>query len=275
MKISSLKWGPENGKPILAFHGFPGSVHDVTAFGLWAEKYGSRLFAFDRPGYGETDYGFKKDITLFYEEILKQIPENEKITVIGVSGGGPYATDFVARYSHRIEKLILVCAVAGLKNAESFNSFPFAARTGLRVFSKMNPKLQQSLFRLIRKMRGAPEKFHDKFVMSLPFIDQKTFEDDRVRQAMKSSFARAAAQDLLGAVADLNFYLNWEPPQNFPKEIRTYIFHGTLDTIVPFVSSKIFREHIPSAKFQSWEEGHFSLPVKRLEEIMKIASEEI
>lgn len=275
MKISFLTWGPDNGKPILVFHGFPGSAHDATGFGLWAEKFGAKVWAFDRPGYGETDYSFRDDIQLYFRQILKDLPPGEKLTIIGISGGGPYATDFVVNFPERVDKLILICAVAGLKHPESLNAFPLRARAALRLFSKLPTPLQESIFWVIHKSRRTPERFLKKFASTLPPVDQEMFRDDRVSGTMSSTFGRAGEQRLLGAAADLSFYLQWDPPKDFPKDIPTFIFHGTMDTIVPFVNSKIFREHLPNHKFKSWEEGHFSLPIKRLEEIMKIASEAV
>ena len=54
--LGYAEFGDPRGKPVLFFHGYPGSRWDGAETGQAAERVGVRLIAPDRPGMGLSDY---------------------------------------------------------------------------------------------------------------------------------------------------------------------------------------------------------------------------
>lgn len=275
-KISSHQFGHVGGKPILFFHGFPGSGAEARLLELFAHKEQFQVFAFDRPGYGATDIAWAKDYPGYFKSILQQIPHPGKIVVVGISGGGPYASEFSRLFPERIQSLNLVCAVAGLQHPKVVASFRSELSLLLKLFPHIPAPLTKSIFHAASLFRGpSPEKFFEKFMLKLPIIDQEAIRTPELSRVMYETYNVSRQQRLQGAAADLHFYRTWAPKSDISKSFKIRIYHGNLDTIVPVQSSAVYSEAWPHASIELSEDGHFSLPLRKLKKIVnEIATED-
>ena len=96
---------------MLYFHGYLSSRFEAKLLEDDAEDLGLRLLAFDRSGYGRSSYDADrspeksaKDVVELLDEVLQ--PE-DRVTVMGVSGGSPYAVAFASLFPDRVQKLLL------------------------------------------------------------------------------------------------------------------------------------------------------------------------
>ncbi len=106
-------YGAADGAPVLALHGTPGAHSKFAMAGVAASTLGLRLIAIDRWGYGATDApanpslaGFGRDMALVADALAV-----EKFSVIGISGGGPYAAAVAAILPGRVTAAALVSPV--------------------------------------------------------------------------------------------------------------------------------------------------------------------
>jgi pimeloyl-ACP methyl ester carboxylesterase len=265
-KIKIYNFGNSNGVPCLYFHGFPSSGLEAGLCDDLANKRGWKIFSFDRPGYGNTEANSNSKNRSFYADVQSQLPSGKHI-VIGVSGGAPYAMDYVAKHGDRVEALYLICPLAGLKSAIILQSYSEKIRFMLRLFQGMPEGLQVQIFKMVTFLRGQPEQYLPKFVRSLPSVDQSIFAGRE--DVFHSIFRTSRQQKMLGCVKDLHFYLGLDPGELQMPQVPIQIYHGLADTIVPPASSLLLGKLWPWAKVDMIPgEGHFSLPVARLAKLL-------
>ena len=108
--ISYREFGDPNGSPILYFHGVPSSSLHGSFFASAATYLAVRLISVDRPGLGESDYYSAYTVRGWAENILSMTEEwkSKKFSVIGFSGGGPYAAGCAYVMPSRLEKVAIV-----------------------------------------------------------------------------------------------------------------------------------------------------------------------
>ncbi|MFR5111568.1 MAG: alpha/beta fold hydrolase [[Clostridium] leptum] len=89
-RLGYLECGDPKGKPVLCFHGYPGSRLDFRWLEQAAGNRGLKLIAVDRPGIGLSDPVEPRSLTDFggdIEELMERLRLKRPV-VMGVSGGG-------------------------------------------------------------------------------------------------------------------------------------------------------------------------------------------
>ncbi|MGV3016648.1 alpha/beta fold hydrolase [Rothia sp. 88186D007BW] len=92
-------------------HGTPGSGYEALFLDGAAKELGIRIIAPDRPGLGQSDPVAHRRVSTWAEEDAAALLEHlglGQISVIGFSGGGPYAMSLAALYPHKVDQLILL-----------------------------------------------------------------------------------------------------------------------------------------------------------------------
>lgn len=99
-------WGPEDGYPVLALHGSPGSRLNRNRPKL-LQALGGRLITYDRPGYGRSDRKPGRravDCVADIEALANALGIGE-FAVLGGSTGAPHALAVGARLGGRLSRL--------------------------------------------------------------------------------------------------------------------------------------------------------------------------
>ena len=118
--------------------------------------------------------------------------------------------------------------------------------------------------------QSASSKRMNKFLAGLGQADQNVLGDNVLREFFKHSMQNSFVQGPSGAAHDLRLLVsNWGV--NFDSiKIPVHIWHGTEDQVIPLLHSKMMAERLKNSKLWVIEnEGHYSLPVTRLKEIME------
>lgn len=100
---------------ILCLNGTP-HTHDglLGCFDKWFHK-GFGVIAPSRPGYGNTPFELGNkyaDSAVCFAALLDTL-KIDQVVVFGISGGGPAAIHFAAKYPDRTKALLIECAVTG------------------------------------------------------------------------------------------------------------------------------------------------------------------
>jgi len=280
-RIGVTEFGDPAGLPVLAFHGAPASrsMFDVTDQD--AQRLGLRIIAFDRPGYGLSplDYGatLERRTQAFAE--LADALELERFSIIGVSGGGPYAVALAARLRDRIAALALISPLGPVAEiSEPHHIFQTHAQVGdgahgeaashvrlsfgHRAFFLDLPRhpwvLRVNAEVAMRSFRMAPRLFAQMFAHLLPEADRDVVADAAVTQSIVDMTLEATREGIGGGIADLEIYAAPWDVDYAAITARTKVWQGLDDLIVPVEAAvhlaRVIRgcelERIPGA-------GHF------------------
>lgn len=117
--------GAPDGDPLFYFHGFPGSRLEADLLCKNAEVCGWRVFAIDRPGIGLSDFlrgrtlhDWPRDVAEFANAL-----RIDHFTVIGVSGGGPYAAVTAWALRKRVRATGIVAGLGPLQKGAVMGPF--------------------------------------------------------------------------------------------------------------------------------------------------------
>ncbi|MEJ2386166.1 MAG: alpha/beta hydrolase, partial [Chromatiaceae bacterium] len=146
-RVACSEYGDPAGRPVVYCHGFPSSRHEALLLHDNAVAEGARVIAIDRPGYGDSDYqpgrailDWPADVAAVADQL-----ELERFSVIGVSGGGPYALACAARLPERLSACALVCALGPIYLDELLATMHWAPRSQLTI-ARNTPSLSHIVF---------------------------------------------------------------------------------------------------------------------------------
>ena len=107
--------GDANGVPVLFFHGF-GTTRVVCPTGVAVRQLGVRLIALDRPGIGLSTPRPGRRLLDWPDDVREAADQLglEQFSIVGWSGGGPYALACARRLGDRIRSIAIVSGAAPL-----------------------------------------------------------------------------------------------------------------------------------------------------------------
>jgi pimeloyl-ACP methyl ester carboxylesterase len=279
-KLGYIDYGDPKGKPILFFHGWPGTRLDLYCFQEETKKLGVRFIGVDRPGMSYSTYQRKRTISDWPNDVLELVSflNLEKFSILGFSTGGLYAIECLHTMSDKINRIGLVSAVPYYSI-----DFPKEDLTReLKVLEKMAnyPALLKLICRIgtrigLGNYRRKPVKEYKNSMATMPTIDQKIWSSERI----KKWFLEIYIPDLLsssikGVAHDLFLLFSWlKNPKVNRKKITSHrevsIWHGKEDNVVPVKASErqsCYFERVETIYYP--KEGH-KIIYTHYEEILK------
>ena len=127
--LGYAEYGSPDGKPVFYFHGFPGSRLDwlLTDPDNTAAEQNARIIAVDRPGMGLSDYQRGRKIADWPDDVIElaNALQVDSFSVLGISGGGPYAVSCAFGIGDRLARCGIVCGMGpadapGMKDGVSW-----------------------------------------------------------------------------------------------------------------------------------------------------------
>jgi pimeloyl-ACP methyl ester carboxylesterase len=111
--LGYVEYGDPTGPGLLYFHGHPGSRLEAKFLAPAATQADVRLIGIDRPGMGLSTYQPRRRLLDWVEDV-EQLADHraiDRFSVVGFSGGGPYAAACAYRIPHRLNACGLVASV--------------------------------------------------------------------------------------------------------------------------------------------------------------------
>ncbi|KAF2123002.1 Alpha/Beta hydrolase protein [Lophiotrema nucula] len=242
-KIGYAQYGSPTGKAILYQHGLPGSRLEGAIFHELGLELGARLICPDRPGYGWSSPQPNRKL-LDHPKDMEYLADHlqlKEYSVLGISGGGPYA--LACAYALPREKLKSVAIVVGLgppdigmKGAQALHwvGFTFGWRIApawaVKYFWRTMPmgKLELSdekrLEMLLKEVANAPNK---KDREGLKDVDIFRLTLRGARESFRQGY-EASGQD--GYVCSTPFGFRVE---DIRKDLPVQLWYGKHDIFVP------------------------------------------
>jgi pimeloyl-ACP methyl ester carboxylesterase len=274
-KLGFAEYGPPAGRPVLYFHGWPSSRLEAQAVVNVLDEFNLRVIAPDRPGYGLSDFQPRRRLIDWPNDVaaLADHLGLPHFSILGVSGGGPYAAACAALLPNRISQLVLVCTLSPLDAFENSHGMALANRCFL-LFARALPSFASRLgaFALRGLHRENELLFPAQLQHVLPEADKKSLADPRLLNALTKGSSEAFRSGCRGPAWDGCLYAR---PWGFRLQdiqVPVQLWHGERDVIVPPGMGRRCASALPKCQATFCpEDGHFSLPFMRIREIIAAA----
>jgi pimeloyl-ACP methyl ester carboxylesterase len=275
-KISYIDYGVDDGSPVILMHSAPGSHKWLLEKDFIAEKLGLRLIAFDRPGYGESDFiklNSFKELNPILIKLLSHL-NLDKVNLLGCSTGCAYSLAFADEHPQKVNNLTLVSSVSPLNleclssDMSRINRFPF-------YLVHKSPKLAfMILDRTLKLLKNKPhiyKRLISRIQLLMSPVDK---EKIKTKFTEESNFLHAAyglqkgPNQLINEIKLLS--TNWGI--NFSKiDSPITFFHGLEDTLMPVSNCRQMSESLNCIEFKIIKNaGHFLLDDKNIwESVLK------
>jgi pimeloyl-ACP methyl ester carboxylesterase len=210
---------------------------------------------------------------LDWPQDILALADDLKITefgVVGMSGGGPYATACAYAIPERLTYVGIVCGLVNTDNPEIKRAVPRALRS-LISLAGISPLLLRPMFALsAMKSRRNPQKAADQMISSLSKQDQMVIQqNDAVQSAFVSSVSEIFCQGAAGPALEAALY---GKPIGFQLDqisVEVNIYHGAKDQNVPLEIGRYLAAQIPKSKFHLYpDDGHVSLIINRFVDVL-------
>ena len=266
-RLGYAEWGDPGGRPLLYFHGWPGSRAEARLGDEAARARGVRFIAIDRPGMGLSEFQPRRTLADWPDDVLQLAAALalDRFAVLGVSGGGPYAAACAWKLSDRLTRAGIVSCLAPLDVPGATAGMSRQNRLAFQLVGRLSV-----LRRLLMASSGVSVRRHPDRVLESGVgaaVDKKYLDRPDVRKALVESLSEAFRSGSRGPAWEMGLYAR---PWGFRLEhIRTpvYLSHGEQDANAPVTMGRYLVAVIPEcqATFHSGE-GHLHF-IDRLPEI--------
>ncbi|KAI8935557.1 hypothetical protein NX059_008126 [Plenodomus lindquistii] len=258
-KLGYAQYGAPTGKPIFFFHGLPGSRLEGAYFDELGKELGARIISPDRPGMGWSTpqpgrslLDWPKDVEALAKELGLQ-----EYSVMGASGGGPYALS--CAYSlptSRLKTLTLICGLGppnlSMRGADLAHrigiphAWRWAPTSLIRWFLALDPLFRTSVpesTRLELKMRPREQAkiTHEK--------DRRIYAGRHVVRMMLRCVSEALGQGLRVAREDGRVVCGewgFRVEDVGKKGVKAVLWYGREDVFVPIGHGEGIAERLES-----------------------------
>ena len=270
-RLGYLSCGDETGHPVFYCHGFPGSRLEVLLADRMAACHSIRLIGIDRPGYGLSDTAPGRSL-ISWSDDLAQLADHlgaSRFSVLGVSGGGPYAVACAFMLPSRLSSVELICGLAPIDTAGILSGMTLINRCGLRLSAEAPLLLHTVLAPISILLRKKP-------AVALSIMAARSEQPDRsflrrgdIHTVLCMTFREAMRNGAAGAVSDLRLYGAAWGFRLDKIRVPIDLWHGEKDRIVPVAMGRWLAAAIPGcqARFLP-EHGHFSLILEGMPSIL-------
>lgn len=250
------EYGNPAGKPVVYFHGVPGSPYESSVFDAPARAHNLRILCFDRfaivPSITDDDY-FRH-----IAQSINKTVHGAPIDVIGFSLGTHVALEVSALMQNQVRSLHLVSATAPLDGGAFLDEM-----AGKAVFSmaKRNPGLFHWLVKWQTFLaKRAPQILFRMLFASAQGQDRELVKSPEFKALICRALQQCFAHGSSGYTRDIRQYLQPWSASVFTSGANVCLWHGTADNWSPFGMSEHLARRIPGNTSVERMEGlaHYS-----------------
>ncbi|KAK6849227.1 hypothetical protein PG995_013060 [Apiospora arundinis] len=262
------------------FHGFPGSHHEGHAVHKAALAHGIQIISVSRPGYAGSSPEPKRTISSFASDVL-ELADHLKLrrfSVLGISGGGPYALGCLLKLP--ADRLAGTLVVSGMYPTSLGLSEMMLSNRVIFNLAPWSPWLIGQLFNssigAAARDTANPERLKDTMKQGfkgMPPEDLKVVEADggELLDTFTTSMREAFRDGSAGAAYEAALFGNpwdFELDQLSARKGELVIYHGGKDIHVPLRMAREAVARMKGAELIVEEnEGH-TLGFCKTDEIM-------
>ena len=263
-RLAFRRFGDPGGAPTLYFHGLPGSHVEAAFASAQARSAGVALIAVDRPGYGGSSFQVGRTL-LDWPDDVRALAAHlglGRFSLLGLSGGGPYALACGLRAPELLHRIALAGPLGPLDAPRATQGMSAVNRLGL-AFAAAAPSPALQLARAFAPLvRRHPELLLARLAAGSGPADRAALQDPKLRAALEASWREALRPGGRGFGHDLALLAR---PWGFDVSavrVPVAVWHGEQDRVVPVRHARALVARLPRAEPRLLAgEGHFSLPL--------------
>ena len=273
-QLAFCEYGNAWGKPVLFFHGWPSSRTMAQLTNAAAIELGVRIISPDRPGIRDSNFQPNRKF-VDWPEIVEQLVDHleiERFRVFAISGGAPYAYATAWKIPERVRAVAIASGAPPIVDLREYSGLLPLYRRMLWLH-RHSPQTLRALFYLagaIARIRP-PVRLRPLVLklLQLQPCDASSLEDSIAFEACFESQRRAWGASVKGLIADVELFAQ---PLGFRLEdvdVPVRLWHGTKDRAFSIDVAEYVAGRLPNCKARYVEgEGHYSLPIRRVREIL-------
>ncbi|HSG16918.1 MAG TPA: alpha/beta hydrolase [Anaerolineae bacterium] len=268
--LGYAEYGAAEGKPILCFHGFPGSRLDGLIFDPddLATEMGARLIVADRPGMGLSDFKSGRQFLEWPDDVteLADALNINRFAVLAASGGGPYGHACAYKIPEQLTATAIVC---GMGPSEA----PGAREGGAWTYPGKPSLIRRLLLILtVRGLRSAPDRFETQMLEMVSEPDRRLMVDRPELVTLTLESLQEALRSGIGGIHhEAGLYTRPWGFQLQDIDAEVHLWHGEQDNNVPVSVGRYVAGALPNCSATILaDEGHFSILRDQVPEILKV-----
>lgn len=259
-RICWREYGAPNGYPVLALHGTPGSRLKYRVAHNKALQRGLRLITPDRWGYGRTDRHRKPSLSGYADDALALMLHCNayRFSIVGVSGGGPFAAALAARYPSNVARLALVAPVAELADPKMTGKMSLFHRLCFRGLPRVPGALRATFSSLRLVAKTSPPLAATLAIIRAGPSDKQVMRPRSMRRLLGLTFAEGLRHGSDGPITDMNLFARkWDfDAKAIPAEVQVWL--GNEDRNIPIPAAVALGNSMPNSKVTLTNgQGHF------------------
>jgi pimeloyl-ACP methyl ester carboxylesterase len=259
-RVSYATYGdPDALQSLIYFHGFPGSRFEGWCLNDAAQRFGVRVLALERPGYGQstspthTLAEWPRKVFEFCDRLNLKDP-----LLFAVSGGVPFALACLSADPQRFKKAGLVSGVGAWTKNSELRSMMIQNRL-LFVLARHAPIIARRILASIGVLWSRSPGIARRWLRAVVVKSDQAVLSKREVMLLMDRNLHAALQSSCLAVADdfLQIASHW-PFSLSAISTPIILWHGMDDSYVPPVMSERLFSQLPHATLRMIEgQGHF------------------
>lgn len=259
-KLGYIEYGDPKGKPLFFFHGWPGSRFSGKETNEAAKKIGVRIISTDRPGIGSSDYQKDRRLLDWPNDIIELADHLhiDRFSIMGVSGGGPYAAVCAYKMPKRIIKTGIVVGLAPVDVKGNLDGMSLQGKLGWANYHR---------FPLLRTLAAIGAAIEFRYIPAFGALVAFPTREDRIlyQEAVKnkageeSGVKEAFRQGIKGPAYELKVYTDDWGFNIRDIKAKVFLWYGAKDKCVSINMAKYYHAQIPRSKlFVDPNGGHLA-----------------
>ena len=257
--LAYAEYGDPQGKPVIFFHGTPGSRlfhHPDESIPL---SLGVRVITPDRPGFGLSDSKVGRTLLDWPDDVV-QLADTlniDRFAVAGISGGGSYVTACALKIPHRLTRAALISSIAPLSAPEATVGMMWRNRLLFSLASHSPTLAALSWWLMNLAYHRNPDQFFNIEAGLTSQSERELLKQPDVKSLLIQDYAEAVHDGISGVASEMVLLAH---PWGFRLEdihMEIHLWHGAEDVRTPITMGRYLANTIPNCRacFLA-EEGH-------------------
>ncbi|MCK0174157.1 alpha/beta fold hydrolase [Mycolicibacterium sp. F2034L] len=251
-RIGFAEFGDPRGRAVFWLHGTPGARRQIPAEArAIAEEENLRLIGIDRPGIGSSTPHQYPNVLAFADDlrIIADTLGIDRMAVIGLSGGGPYALACAAAMPERVIGAGIIGGVAPTIGPDAIGGGLMKLGSRVAPFLEVaSTPIRLTAGTLIRLIRPVADPALYIYAAVSPEPDRRMLVRPEFRAMFLDDLLNGSRKQLAAPFADVvAFARDWGFRLEDVK-VTVRWWHGDVDHIIPFAHGQHCVARLPDAE---------------------------